>query len=160
MPKNLIFTEKEAEFLRELVKNKVEFMIVGLSAATLQGAPVVTQDIDLWFKNLSDPKLKKALKKVGGTYVPPFEMYPPQFAGENLALFDIVTHLHGLGDFEDEVKNTLLVPLGGFKLRVLSLERIIKSKKTLGRAKDKLTIPVLENALKFIQKNDKNSHEK
>ena len=47
MRRSLIFTEKEGRFLKELAKNKVRFMIVGLSAAALQGAPVVTQDIDL-----------------------------------------------------------------------------------------------------------------
>ena len=31
----------------------------------------VTQDIDLWFKDLSDPNLMEALKKVGGVYVAP-----------------------------------------------------------------------------------------
>ncbi len=44
MEENLIFTDEEAEFLRELVRQKVDFMIVGLSAAALQGAPVVTQE--------------------------------------------------------------------------------------------------------------------
>ena len=47
MRKPSIFTENEIRFLRELVKNRVPFMIVGLSAAALQGAPVVTQDVDL-----------------------------------------------------------------------------------------------------------------
>ena len=59
-----IFTEKELAFLRELVRQRVAFMVVGLSAAALQGAPAVTQDIDLWFKDLADPKLKKALDRV------------------------------------------------------------------------------------------------
>ena len=65
MQKNLIFGDKEATFLRELIRQKVDFMIVGLSAAALQGAPVVTQDVDLWFKDLTDPGIKQALKKVG-----------------------------------------------------------------------------------------------
>jgi hypothetical protein len=69
--KKLIFSAEEGAFLKELVKNEVRFMIVGLSAAALQGAPVVTQDIDLWFRDLSDPGIKKALKKVGGAFVPP-----------------------------------------------------------------------------------------
>ena len=51
MRKPSIFTENEIRFLRELVKNHVPFMIVGLSAAALQGAPVVTQDVDLSFDN-------------------------------------------------------------------------------------------------------------
>lgn len=160
MPKNLIFTDKEAAFLRELVKNKVPFMIVGLSAATLQGAPVVTQDIDLWFKNLDDLGLKKALRKVGGTYVPPMGLNPPMFAGKNLELFDIVLHLHGLRKFDQEIKNTIQVPLGSFKVSVLSLERIIKSKKTLNRKKDKMVIPVLEDALIALREMKKGSIKK
>ncbi|MBI4324951.1 MAG: hypothetical protein HY674_06770 [Chloroflexi bacterium] len=47
----------ELRFLRALLRRKVRFMVVGLSAAALQGAPVVTQDVDLWFKDLSDPRI-------------------------------------------------------------------------------------------------------
>ena len=102
MDKNLIFTENEAEFLKELVRQKVDFMVVGLSAAALQGAPVVTQDVDLWFGDLSDPGIKKALKKVKGSYVPPSTNNPPLFTGKAVKLFDIVVHMHGLNNFEKE----------------------------------------------------------
>ena len=54
-----------------LLKRKVRFMVVGLSAATLQGAPVVTQDVDLWFENLGEQKISRALQEVGAAYVPP-----------------------------------------------------------------------------------------
>ena len=154
MAKNLIFTEKEALFLRELRKQKVEFIIVGLSAAALQGAPVVTQDVDLWFKDLNDPGLKKVLKKVKAAYVPPSAHNPPMFAGDAVNLFDIVVHMHGLEAFEQEKKNTLTMDLGKIKVLVLSLERIIKSKKATGRQKDKIVLPVLKDALIAI----KNQH--
>lgn len=49
-------SESELKFLRSLVTHDVRFMVVGLSAAALQGAPVVTQDVDLWFENLADPR--------------------------------------------------------------------------------------------------------
>ena len=55
----------ELRFLRALLRRKVQFMVVGWSAAALQGAPVVTEDVDLWFENLSDPKLSRALEAVG-----------------------------------------------------------------------------------------------
>lgn len=152
MAKNIIFTSKEAAFLKELIKREVAFMIVGLSAAALQGAPVVTQDVDLWFKDLTDPKIKKVLRKVGGTYIPPIGLNPPTFAGKGLELFDIVTTMHGLGDFTSELKNTIEVPLGSVKVKVLLLERIIKSKETIGREKDLLSLPVLKDALVTIKK--------
>jgi hypothetical protein len=166
VPRNLIFTDKEAAFLKALVKQRVDFMIVGLSAAALQGAPVVTQDIDLWFNDLNDPGIIKALKEVGGSYIPPVGINPPLFAGDAVKLFDIVTHMHGLDDFEKEKENSLDVWLGRVKIRLLSLERIIQSKKATNRPKDKLVLPVLKDALITIREsyriskgNDKKTNE-
>jgi len=147
----LIFGEKEFEFLRELVRRNVDFMIVGLSAAALQGAPVVTQDIDLWFRKLPDTGLEEALRGVGGIYVPSSGSNPPVFAGRGVELFDIVTHMHGIGEFEDEVENTINVPLGRIKVMVLKLERVIESKRATGREKDRRVLKVLSDALKTIR---------
>lgn len=155
MAENLIFSDKEAAFLRELVKQKVRFMIVGLSAAALQGAPVVTQDVGLWFKDLSDPGIKKALKKVGGAFVPPIGLNPPMFAGKSVQLFDIVTAMHGLDSFDYEMENTIELPIGQFSLKVIKLSRIIKSKEALGREKDRLVLPVLRDALATIEEMSK-----
>lgn len=126
-------------------------MVVGLAAAALQGAPVVTQDVDLWFHELSHPGLKRALKKVGATYVPPTASTPPMFAGRGIELFDVVVHMHGIGTFEEESKHTIKVPLGRTKIPVLKLERIIVSKKATGRTKDKLVLKALSDALKTIR---------
>jgi hypothetical protein len=38
--------ESELRFLEALLTRRVRFMVVGLSAAAMQGAPVVTQDVD------------------------------------------------------------------------------------------------------------------
>jgi len=140
-----IFTDRERKFLQELVRRDVEFMIVGLSAAALQGAPAVTQDIDLWFKDLSDPRLRDALKKVGGVYVPPTGSTPPMFVGRAVALFDIVLHMDGIGGFEDEIGNAINVRIGRTQVKVLRLSRIIASKKAANRRKDRLILPVLED---------------
>jgi len=153
---SLIFTAEEARFLEELVRQGVDFMIVGLSAAALQGAPVVTQDVDLWFRTLEDPGIKRALKRVGATYVPPTKMNPPMFAGKAVKLFDIVLHMHGLEPFEKETAHCLRMPLGRCKVPVLSLERVIKSKKATGRRKDRLVLPVLADALLTLRESEKN----
>jgi hypothetical protein len=151
----LIFTEKEAEFLKELVRHQVDFMIVGLSAAALQGAPVVTQDVDLWFRDLGHPGIEKALKKVQGSYVAPVGTNPPMFVGAAVKLFDIVLYMHGLGPFEKEITHCLRIPLGRERVPVLSLDRIIESKKATGRPKDKLVLPVLSDTLTVIKERAK-----
>ena len=145
-----IFTDAEIRFLGELLRARVEFMVVGLSAAALQGAPVVTQDVDLWFRNLADPGIKKALKAVRGNYVPPTGSMPPAFAGDGVDLFDIVVHMHGLGAFEEEMNHTLKMPLGRLRIPVLRLERILESKRALGRPKDQLYLRVLADSLKAL----------
>lgn len=122
-------------------------MVVGLSAAALQGAPVVTQDVDLWFENLRDPCIREALREVNAAYVPPSIQNPPMFAGEAVELFDIVLTMDGLGTFDKEWRNCAEIPLGGYKLKVLRVERILASKRAANRAKDRLAIPVLEDSL-------------
>jgi hypothetical protein len=51
-----------------LLRRKVKFMVVGLSAATLQGAPVVTQDVDLWFEKLGDPSISNFDEEIAANY--------------------------------------------------------------------------------------------
>ena len=152
MAEKSIFTGKEVSFLKELHKQGVDYMIVGAAAAALQGAPIVTQDIDLWFKDLSDPGLRKAVAKVGGVIVPSIGLHPPTFAGGGVELFDIVLTMHGLGTFNEEIKNSIVVDLGDLPVRILALDRIIKSKEAVGRPKDVLTLPVLRDALATIKK--------
>lgn len=152
MAEESIFSKKELSFLEALNLFKVDYIIIGLSAATLQGAPVVTQDVDLWFKNLEDPNLRKALDKVSGIYVPPFGHNPPMFTGSSLELFDIVLNPSGLGSFDDELKNTININLENVSVRILKLERIIENKKAANRPKDRLAIPVLEDTLEVLKK--------
>ena len=147
MAARLPFSEDERRLLCSLLKHKVRFMIVGLSAATLQGAPVVTQDVDLWFESLGEEKISRALKEVGAAYVPPSMANPPMLAGRGAELFDVVIRMDGLGSFADEFENTVEIPLGRYKLKALALDRILASKLAANRPKDRLSIPVLRDAL-------------
>lgn len=153
MGKNLKFTAQELRFLSALIRHRVKFMVVGLSAAMLQGAPVVTQDVDLWFRDLADDGIRKALKTVKGFYVAPTASSPPMFGGDAVALFDIVLTMHGLESFDQEYKRAVNVKLGRVRIKVLPLARIILSKKSANRPKDKLTVPVLEDSLVATKQN-------
>jgi len=59
--------------------------------------------------------------------------------------------MHGLRSFDEEYAEALPVPLGDVEVMVLPLERILASKKALDRPKDRLVIPVLEDALAVIE---------
>ena len=51
----------ERDFLRVLNELGVRYMIVGVTAASMQGARVATEDIDLWFEEVSDVASGKLL---------------------------------------------------------------------------------------------------
>ncbi|HET8644143.1 MAG TPA: hypothetical protein VFO85_01565, partial [Vicinamibacteria bacterium] len=146
-----LLTDKEERFLQTLVEEGVHFMVVGLAAAALQGAPAVTQDIDLWFADLSDPALRRALAKAGATYIGPTIENPPLIAGGDAGLFDIVVHMHGLGTFAQEIRRAVRVPVGAVEVPVLPLDRVIASKKATGRPKDIAVLPALEDAWRVLQ---------
>lgn len=146
-----LLTDKEARFLRALVEEGVEFLVVGLAAAALQGAPAVTQDIDLWFRDLADPALQRALRRAGASYIPPSPQNPPLLAGGDAGLFDVVVNMHGLGSFAREARRALRIPVGAVAVRVLPLARVIASKKATGRPKDRAILPALEDALRVLQ---------
>ncbi len=151
MAEVLPLSEAELRLLESLLRHKIRFMVVGLSAAALQGAPVVTEDIDLWFDDLSNPKLSQALVKVGAAYIPPFGINPPMLGGPGSDPFDVVIRMDGLGKFADEWKHSLEIKVGKLQLKVLSLERILASKQAANRPKDRLVIPVLQNTLRTLQ---------
>ena len=111
---------------------------------------MVTQDVDLWFRDPEDSRIKKALSKVGGKYLPSMGDNPPVFVGDAVELFDIVLHMHGLREFEEEKYRALKVTLGSFKVPVLPLDLVIKSKQALGRPKDRLYLKVLADTQKSL----------
>lgn len=156
MAEVLPLSEAELRLLESLLRHKIRFMVVGLSAAALQGAPVVTKDIDLWFDDLSDPKLSQALAKVGAAYIPPFGLNPPMLGGPGSEPFDVAIRMSGLGTFADEWKRALEIKVGRLRLKILPLERILASKQAANRPKDRRVISVLKNTLHTLQERRRN----
>lgn len=145
-------TTPERQLIEALQRRGVRFMVVGASAAILQGANTATKDIDLWFENAADPAIGAAVKEAGGVWISgAFGMRPPQIGGDKLGdRFDVVTHMHGLGTFADELVGAVRINVDGLDLWVLPLVRIIASKRAANRAKDLAAIPALEEALAVL----------
>jgi hypothetical protein len=101
-------------------------MIVGMSGALMQGARGVTEDIDPWFEDVTDP----------------------QIGGDALsARLDVVVSMTGLGSFAEEWTNVVHENVDGIDLPVLSLARIAHSKRAANREKDRGILPSLDDAL-------------
>lgn len=144
-----ILTDAERALLRELQQRDVRFLVVGMSAALIQGARGATEDIDLWFEDLSDPRIAEAVRAAGGIWVSgSFGMGPPRIGGGSLGdRFDVVTHLDGLETFAVEYAAVRFEIIEGVRFPLLPLRRILESKKAAGRPKDLLAAVAIEDAL-------------
>ncbi|MGD0835027.1 MAG: hypothetical protein ABSB49_00100 [Polyangia bacterium] len=137
----------ERRLLTALAQRGVPFILVGMGAALLEGAPVATQDIDLWFSDASDPRIALAAADAGGFWISGFGMQPPGFGGTELERIDVVLTVHGLDSFAEEFSRALEVAVDDLRVRILPLERVLASKLFLRRAKDLAQIPALEATL-------------
>ena len=140
-------TDPERRLLHALSGRGIRFLVVGLGAALIEGAPVATLDLDLWLERIDDPRIPQAAADAGGFWVTGFGLQPPSFGGEGLDRLDVVLTLHGLGTFDDEYAKSLDRVIDGLPLRVLPLERVVASKRATNRLKDRAVLPVLEATL-------------
>jgi hypothetical protein len=142
-------TDAEIVFLKELARRRVKFMVVGMSAAVIQGADLGTEDIDLWFESLSDPGLDEAARAAGGVIA--WRANPPMLTGKGLDHIDLVIRCDGLRAFDVEYAAAIEAEAFGVKVRVLPLQRVISSKKAANRLKDQAVLPALRAALAAIK---------
>lgn len=147
------FALTPAERLLFLALNErgVRYLVIGLGAAVLQGAPVSTQDLGVWFEHPGDDRVRDAARQAGGFWVPSFGLQPPGVGGEGLERVDTVLTAHGLGEFAAEYERAVEHVVDGVPLKVLPLERVIASKRSLRRPKDVAALPALEAALRARQ---------
>jgi len=90
-------TSAERALLAALNRRGVRYLVMGLSAAVLQGAPVSTQDLDLWIERPGDETVKQAAADAGGFWIPAFGMQPPGIGGHGLERIDVVRTSSSLG---------------------------------------------------------------
>jgi predicted nucleotidyltransferase len=136
----------ELELLRQLSLDGARFMLVGMMSAILQGADGITRDIDLWFGTTSDGRLSRAARSVGGTFI--LRADPPCLGGRELRRIDLVNHMSGLGDFEEEYSRAIDCQIDDFVVKLLPVERILESKQAAARPKDIAVIPSLMALIK------------
>ena len=139
--------------LRELTAAGVEFVVVGGTAAVLQGAPIFTEDLDIVHRRTPEnvERLLAWLLARGAyhRYDLARRRLPPtreQLLGKGqldfettLGKLDTLCEL-GLDEGYDEILDDTVV-LGG--IRVLGLERLIAVKARANRPKDRAMLPVL-----------------
>jgi hypothetical protein len=146
--------------LKVLLHHEVEFLVVGGVAAQLEGAPILTLDLDVLYqktpKNLS--RLLAALQALRARYRDPAGRHiePDREKLETLRMHLLLTELGALdllGEigaglrFQDLVGRTIAYELGAARVRVLELAAVIETKEQANRAKDRAVLPVLRQTL-------------
>lgn len=140
-------TAPERRLLAALNNRGIRFMIIGLGAALIEGAPVATLDVDLWLERVDDPRLPDAAREAGGFWVSGFGVQPPAFGGDGFERFDVVLTAHGLDTFDLEYAGSNERTVDDVPVRVLPLHRIVASKRATNRPKDRAALPILEATL-------------
>jgi len=149
-----------ADLLRLLAAGDVEFIVVGMTAGVLQGAPITTVDLGVVHRRTPEnlERLLRVLASVDAVYRHgPRKLRPQQShlvgSGHQLlttTLGDLdCLGTIGAGEGHDELidkAETMALP-GGLALRVLSLPALIEAKERAGRPKDLAALPVLRATL-------------
>ncbi|HEX6863199.1 MAG TPA: hypothetical protein VF414_10315 [Thermoanaerobaculia bacterium] len=151
---------KLLDILGALGRHGVDFIVVGGVAATLEGAPVTTLDLDI----LPDPepanraRLLRALLELNARYLDPAgrHIVPDEAKLTTLRLHQLVTDagpldvLTAIGagmTYADLIGHTREYEVGGLVVRCLNLEAIIESKEQANRDKDRAVLPILRRTL-------------
>ena len=149
--------EKIARILHTV---RLEAVMVGNAAAALHGAPVTTLDIDFMFRKTpaNMRKLKVFAKELDAQVLKPY--YPVsslyRVVNDDTGMqIDFMSMLHGIKSFENLRSDAVEVEFEGYVLKVASLAKIIRSKKTLGRPRDLAVIEILEKTLDEKKKRPK-----
>jgi predicted nucleotidyltransferase len=149
--------------LKTLIRNNVEFIIVGGLAITAYGSAYITNDLDFCyrrndtnFKNIVDALTPYNPKLRGAPDDLPFLFDVDTLKrGNNFTLktdlgdIDMLGEISGVGTYENAQRDAVVMCLMEVEVKVISLEMLIKSKRAAGRVKDLLVLPELETLLEL-----------
>lgn len=150
--------------LAALDERGVEYFVVGALAAVLQGAPVVTFDVDIVHRRTPEniERLLEALRALDAYYrLDPRKLRPNethlatkghQLLTTRLGDLDVLGTIMEASGYDELVAHTILVDLDGLRVRVLELSKVIEAKQFAGRPKDLAALPSLRATLNEIRK--------
>lgn len=148
--------------LEALVRHETEFIIVGGVAAILEGAPILTQDLDILHRPTADntERLLRALEEVHARYRDPADRLILPDATRlrtnrfnllitDLGLLDVLGNLGEGFTYEDLVQRTHAFELAGLRVRAVDLPTVIELKERANRDKDRAVLPILRRTLEL-----------
>lgn len=149
-----------ASIIRVLTDHEVTFIVVGGVAATLHGAIVATQDVDVVYaldeENIE--RVMRALVNLEARFVQRPDLAPARSHMESrghkllstrLGRCDFLGHIAPDCGYHDLMDDAVWMRAkDGTRYRVLGLARLIEAKRSAGRAKDVAVLPLLRATLR------------
>jgi hypothetical protein len=134
-----------------LLKNKVDFLLVGAYAMAVHGFPRSTADLDIFIR--PDIKNAKKLHLALGEFGAPMESITIEDFTKSGTIFqigvaprriDVINDIDGVS-FEEAYKDKDIVDIENLKVPTISKNKLIINKRATGREKDKLDAKRLVN---------------
>jgi len=147
--------------LQCLADEQVKFILVGAYALAAHGYPRATMDIDIWVMPSAEnaEAVLRALRRFGA----PTDALTASDLQKDDTIFqigvaprriDIITSASGL-IFDEAFARAIEIDVEGLRVRIPSLDDLIRNKKASGRAKDLADVEAIE-ALKDFGRSTRN----
>ncbi len=154
------------EVIARLAQAQVEFVVVGGVSAVLQGAPIVTVDLDICYRRSPQniARLAAALQPLQ----PRLRGFPPDlpspFDGRSLLLgtnftleignesVDLLGEMIVIGGYDQIIDQADEMLVAETRVFVLPLAQLIATKEAAGRPKDLAVLPVLKATLEMQER--------
>lgn len=153
--------------LEALIRADVKFVVIGMLAATLQGSPMRTDDIDICpeASPVNLEALAGVLEELGAKEWDPRkgEEVDRDWSAELLQAdqlwilrtdhgpFDLLFRPKGTEGYRDLVQDAVFIGLGDLQVPAASLRAIIRMKESAGREKDLMQLPSLRRLLEKLE---------
>ncbi len=137
-----MFSQDFKEFVELLIKNKVEYLIVGGYAVGVHGHPRYTGDLDIWL-NPSEENATKILLCINEFGFSSFNLKIEDLTKEGNVIqlgypplrIDLLNKIDGV-EFNNCYKNKIIVNIDNILVNFIGYDDLIKNKKETGRHKD------------------------
>lgn len=151
------------EIITRLKNYNVQFVLIGGRAAVSHGSSYPTYDVDICYAR--DKENLENIVKAFSPFHPYLRAAPKDlpfiFDAKTLRMglnftfstdigdIDLLGEVAGLGSYEEVIKFSEIMEIYGIQCNVLTIEGLIKSKKSLNRPKDIVVIKELEAILQI-----------
>ena len=143
-----------------LLDARVDFIVVGMAAGQMHGSRLLTEDIDIVYKQCpaNIARLASYLHEIDAHVQDlwPNEGFASAFSQDRLLAeksltlssrdgeLDVLHRIDGVGEYDEVLTMSETISLGNAALRIITIDGLILSKRAANRPKDLLHIPDLE----------------